>query len=410
MARRICCLVNHFDPDTGGGGAVYSDMIYALAERGLEVTVICPIAFYPEFRDKEGRNGLRVYHERRANLSLHRYGFFIPRAPRSLLQRLAFEASLTLSMLRALPRIRGHDALVVFVPYFAQLVVGALAKFRFRLPAWLNVQDIMSDAAETTGHARHRAVFSVMRALENRLLRQFDLLSTISPKMAERLRDRDRSRPVIVVPNWPDRRLLAALESIPPADRRQRSERPLRLLYAGNIGAKQDLLAFCELVAATKADLVFEICGSGSTAVEIERFIARRRDARLRFEPFLALEEFAARLKGADLYVVTERSGVGGSFFPSKLMSAFAAGTPILALSDRDSPLGTEMREAAPGPHFTWQELDAIADLLRELRPGDRRLHEWSERALERAASYDRTAGLDQVERLLAELIDRNPR
>ena len=107
---------------------------------------------------------------------------------------------------------------------------------------------------------------------------------------------------------------------------------------------------------------------------------------------------------------MTERSGVGGSFFPSKLMSAFAAGTPILALSDRDSPLGTEMREAAPGPHFTWQELDAIADLLRELRPGDRRLHEWSERALERAGSYDRTAVLDQVEGLLAELIDRNPR
>lgn len=410
MSRRICCVVNHFDPDTGGGGAVYSDMIYALADRGLEVTVICPIAFYPEFRDKEGRNGLRVYHERRAHLSLHRYGFFIPTAPRSLLQRLGFELSLTLSMLRALPRIRGHDALVVFVPYFAQLVVGALARISFRMPAWLNVQDIMSDAAETTGHARYRFVFSAMRALENRLFRQFDVLSTISPRMADRLRDRDRSRPVLLIPNWPDHRLLAALEAAPHPDERQPADRPLRLLYAGNIGAKQNLLAFCELVADTDADLVFEICGSGAAAAEVERFIARRCDARFRFEPFLPLEQFAARLKGADLYVVTERSGVGGSFFPSKLMSAFAAGTPILALSDRESPLGTEMREAAPGPHFTWQELDRIADLLLELRPGDRRLVEWSERALKRADAYDRTVAIDQIERLLTSLIERNPR
>jgi colanic acid biosynthesis glycosyl transferase WcaI len=410
MKRRVCCVVNHFDPDTGGGGAVYSDMIYALAERGHDVTVICPIAFYPEFRDKEGRNGLRIYHERRPNLSIHRYGFVIPRAPRSLLQRLVFELSLTLSMLRALPLIRGHDALVVFVPYFAQLVVGALAKISFRAPAWLNVQDIMSDAAETTGHSRHGSVFSAMRALEKRLFKQFDVLSTISPKMADRLRDRDRSRPVLLIPNWPDQRLLAALDAAPEAHERQRPERPLRLLYAGNIGAKQNLLTFCELVANSEADLVFEICGSGSAAAEVEQFIARRSDPRLRFEPFLPLERFAARLKAADLYVVTERSGVGGSFFPSKLMSAFAAGTPVLALSDRESPLGTEMREAAPGPHFTWQELDRIADLLLELRPGDRRLVEWSERALKRAETYDRTVVIDRIERLLTSLIERNPR
>ena len=182
----------------------------------------------------------------------------------------------------------------------------------------------------------------------------------------------------------------------------------MRLLYAGNIGAKQDLLAFCQLVADSNADVIFEIYGSGGAAAEVERFIAARGDARLRFGPFLPLEQFAARLREADLYVVTERSGVGGSFFPSKLMSAFAAGSPILAISDRDSPLGSEMREAAPGPHFTWQELDRVADLLLDLRPGDRRLVEWSERARQRAATYDRAVVIERILRLLNSLAERN--
>lgn len=410
MVRKICCVVNNFDPDTGGGGAVYSDMIYALANRGLQLTVICPVAFYPEFRDKEGRNGLRVHHEHRANLSLHRYGFFIPTAPRSLLQRLAFELSLTLSMLRALPRMRGHDALIVFVPNFAQLIVGALARISFRTPSWLNVQDIMSDAAEMTGHSRHRSLLSVMRALETWLFDRFDVVSSISPKMIERLRTRTLSPPILFVPNWPDQRLLTALAATPRADERQRADRPLRLLYAGSIGAKQDLLAFCRFVASIKADIIFEIHGSGGAAAEVERFITGRGDRRFSFGPFLPLEQFAARLKKADLYVVTERSGVGGSFFPSKLMSAFAAGVPILAISDRDSPLGIEMREARPGPHVTWQELDQVAALLVNLRPGDCRLTEWSERALKRTGTYDRAVVMDQIVQLLNALIEKNPR
>lgn len=36
---RLLVVVNVFYPDRGGGAAVFSDMCYALAERGIDVTV-----------------------------------------------------------------------------------------------------------------------------------------------------------------------------------------------------------------------------------------------------------------------------------------------------------------------------------------------------------------------------------
>ena len=91
---------------------------------------------------------------------------------------------------------------------------------------------------------------------------------------------------------------------------------------------------------------------------------------------------------------IPERSGAGGSFLPSKLIPALATGTPVLAVCDADSPLGTEMTAHRPGPRFTWPEAENLPALLASV---DRNEYAaWQANAAKRAAFYDRERVLDR--------------
>ena len=58
---RLLVIVNYFPPDVAGGARVYEDMCRGLVDRGWDVTVRAAYPFYPEWRDKSGRNGWRVW-------------------------------------------------------------------------------------------------------------------------------------------------------------------------------------------------------------------------------------------------------------------------------------------------------------------------------------------------------------
>ena len=52
---RPLMVVNVLNPDRGGGGAIFSDLAYGLAERGFDVTVRCAYPCYPEWEDRAAR-------------------------------------------------------------------------------------------------------------------------------------------------------------------------------------------------------------------------------------------------------------------------------------------------------------------------------------------------------------------
>jgi hypothetical protein len=59
----------------------------------------------------------------------------------------------------------------------------------------------------------------------------------------------------------------------------------------------------------------------------------------LSFKGTLEIKDYREMLADADLMVVSLVSGSGNSFFPSKLLSACAAGKPVMAICDSDSEL-----------------------------------------------------------------------
>jgi colanic acid biosynthesis glycosyl transferase WcaI len=409
-APRLLLVVNVFHPDRGGGAAVFSDLAYGLTERGFDVTVRCAYPYYPEWTDKSGDNGVRIQRYTERGVTVERYGIFIPRNPNNLLQRLVYEASFFVSLSRALGRDRARfDVTMVFCPLVGAVAYAALRKSLFGGPLWLNVQDLSAEAAAAGGITRGKAVGNLFRGVQNALFNRADVWSSISPEMVERLTTARRGeRPILYLPNWLNESVSTTIDSLPDKVGRE-PEGALKLLYAGNIGTKQDLLHFCQTLASSDAPFSFRIHGSGGRAAELRQWVERAGDQRFRFGPFLDEADFVGAIHESDLFVITETAGSGGSFIPSKLIPAVATGTPILAVSDRESPLGQEVLRAHLGPHFTWDELDELSVLLRTLVVDAEALTTWQWQARERSGFYRRDRVLESFETALRRLMAGQP-
>lgn len=390
---RLLVVVNVYAPDLGGG-ILFRDLFQGLADRGIDVTVRCAYPYYPEWQDKSGKNGLSIERYRDNSVAVERLGIFIPRDPNSLGQRMLYEASFFFSLLRTLPRTGRFDLVMAYCPLVGGVAFGGFASLLYRKPLWLNVQDLSASAAAAGGMTSgvvDRALNRVQSALFNRA----DVWSTISPIMQVQLEKIARhGQRVLVFPNWMHSSLKAAIARF-PRDPLHRPGRPVKLLYSGNLGTKQNLRELCGTLHASDADFLFDIRAAGSTAPALREWLARIDDERFRMSGLSDEDDFAQALRDADLFVITEKTGAGGSFIPSKLVPAATAGTPVLAVSDRDSPLGTEVRKNGIGAHLGWTNLSGVVEIVSHL-PANTDYAAWQEASRRRSAHYDRERVIDR--------------
>ena len=393
---RLLIVVNVFNPDRGGGGAIFSDLAYGLAERGFDVTVRCAYPYYPEWKDKSGDNGLAIQRYTDQGAKVERHYIYIPTKPNSLVQRLFYEASFLFSLLRRLPDGRQFDAVMVYCPLVGAVAYAVVNKWLWRKPLWLNVQDLSADAAAASGIAKGRALVGALRGVQSLLFNQAEIWSSISPVMVRRLEAvRKRNQPIVYLPNWLNDSMAQEIAALPSKAGRAPGQ-PVRLLYAGNIGAKQDLLRFCQFLHQSNAPFQFRIHGNGGGAGDVQDWVAATGDARFSFGGFMSEADLAQALHDTDFYVITEKAGSGGSFIPCKTISGLASGSPILAVCDAESPLGEEMRTAEPGPWFDWDQLDTLPALLNTLAHTPERFTTWQANALDRARFYARDQVIDR--------------
>ncbi len=407
---RVLVIVNNFPPDRGGGAAVFGDLCYGLAEQGYAVTVRCAYPYYPEWRDKSGRNGWRIWRYEERGVQVERYGLYIPRDPSSVLPRLLHEASFLLSLLRSAPRSRAFDAVMVICPAFSSVIVAACIRILYRKPLWLNVQDLAVEAAAGSGLLKAGWFARLMRGFQRWLFNRADLWSSISPVMCERIApQRTRQQPLLLIPNWMDEELGQDIRRLHRESPHRSLQRPVRLLYGGNIGMKQNLLELLRHLHRSAADFEFTVHGDGAQAAAVRSWIETCGDRRFRFGPFLDSRGFAEALFRADYFVITEAPNAGASFMPSKLVAGIAAGLPILTLSDPDSPLGAEVRASQLGPWFSWEQLPALAAFVGADATDVGPHAQWVRNGLARAGEFGRDRLVARIGAVLAALIRREP-
>lgn len=330
---RILLYSLNFEPELTGTGKYAGEMAARLAESGHSVRVITAPPYYPDWQVASGYKAWRYRLEEISGNEVIRCPLWVPRRPRGfsrLLHLLSFAVS---SAPRALESFRWKPDIVFLIAPTLMCAPAALVLARLTgAPAWLHIQDFELDVALGLGMIKGPSA-SVMSRIEAALLRKFDVVSTISPKMIERLHEKGISQHrTRLFPNWVD------TTTIYPLDRQSILRQELGLgrdtivaLYAGNMGEKQglDMLIKAASHLENEANLKFVLAGSGAARSRLQKASQNMKNVLwLPLQPLTRLNEL---LNLADIHVLPQQSSAADLVLPSKLTGMLASGRPIVA-------------------------------------------------------------------------------
>ena len=333
---RILIYGLNYAPEVTGVGKYTAEMTELIAARGHDVRVVCAPPYYPQWRVHDGYRAWRYRRETWQGVPVWRAPLWVPSRPGGA-KRIVHLASFALSSLPLLLRqAPWRPQVVMLIAPTLLCAPGALAFARLAgASSWLHIQDFEVDAAFDLGLLQGGRASRIARAAERALLRRFDVVSSISPRMVERVLDKgvDASR-AVCLPNWVDTNTIFPL-TYPSAYRQRLGIAPdsTVVLYSGNMGAKQgiEILADVATALAGRPDISFVFCGDGAAKRELMARCASLPNCHvLPVQPAAMLNEL---LNVADIHVLPQRNDAADLVMPSKLTGMLASGRAVVAMA-----------------------------------------------------------------------------
>ena len=346
----------NFAPELTGIGKYTGEMAAWLAARGHQVRVVTAPPYYPDWAVGAGYSARTWRRERWQGVDVWRCPLWVPAQPGGA-KRLLHLASFALGSLPVMLRqvLWRPDVVWVVEPALfcapAALGVARLGGAR----AWLHVQDFEVDAAFDLGLLRGKFLRGLVAGAERWLMRRFDVVSTISQRMHQRLLDKGvpPARAVLAA-NWVDVSAITPQGSDLPRGAGTGGFRAelgiaadaMVALYSGNMGGKQglDLLAdvakLClALAGPAQPAIVFVFCGNGAGRADLVQRCTGLPNVRfLDLQPLARLNDLLAM---ADVHLLPQRADAADLVMPSKLTGMLASGRPVLATAHPGTELAT---------------------------------------------------------------------
>lgn len=402
----------NFAPELTGIGRFSGDMAAWLAARGHEVRAVTAPPYYPAWRIAEGHSGWRWRRERLNGVDVIRCPLYVPRTATGLrrLVHLSSFAATSAAPAKWWGIFWRPDVVFVVEPTAFAAPAGLAAAWFAGALSWLHVQDFEFDAAIDLG-LLPGFLAGPARVSERWMLRRFAAVSTISPRMVERLEGKGvPAAKAEMFPNWVDtRRIAPAVNATGFRAELGIEPHAVVALYSGNIGEKQGI----EQIATAARTVVrqrrsgdpavcFILAGAGAGRDVIEATVRAHglgEDA-LRLMPLQPEEKLPALLAMADIHLLPQRAEAADLVMPSKLGGMLASGRPVVA----SAAPGTQIARTVEGCGIVVEPGDGAAigeSVLALVRDPDRRAELGAAARREAEANWDRDAVLARFEAAL---------
>jgi len=406
---RLLFIGLNFAPELVGIGKYSGELAEHLSRAHYPISVISALPHYPSWKIEPNERKRQWKRDDRFSYPVLRVPIYVPASP-NVPRRLAHLCSFALTAAPAAiyEALRFKPDIVATVaPALLAAPIASTIAHMTGARSWLHVQDFEVDVASGLSMIKHGRVNKIMTAVERRILKRFDLVSTISPAMVSRLIAKNVNPDRLAMfPNWVDTGL-----SQPPSNARFRAEWQIEkdaivVLYSGSMGKKQGLEYVIDAARAlqNERDIFFVFCGEGPVREEIEMRASNLRNVRfLNLQP---ADRVAELLGAADIHVLPQRAGAEGLVMPSKLGPMLASGRPIVATADRTSPI-SEMIEGA-GIVVPPGDVPRLVDAIHQLAIAPARRHLLGAQArLTAELELSQVAILSRLERCLLQLISQ---
>jgi colanic acid biosynthesis glycosyl transferase WcaI len=362
---RVLVIGLNYAPEHTGISPYTTAMARGLS-RDHDVQVVTAHPHYPNWQVFEGYGGWRR-NERHGEVEVRRLRHYVPKNPVGV-SRIISEASFAARVLAS--RAQRADLVITVSPALLPVLSARALAGLWRVPLGVVVQDLYSRALFEMDLIGRRGV-GLVGGLESRLLQSANGIVAIHERFADTMTDRlgVDSRRVTVIPNWThvgaprgDREAVRA--SMGWGDETV-------VLHAGNMGAKQGLEAVVDAAALLDSSsrpaqrVRFVLMGNGNRRQELERRAAGVGS--IDIIDGVPEERFADVLGAADVLLLHEQAGIVEMCVPSKLTSYFAAGRPVLAVTDPRSAAAVEITASGAGVLVSPGRPTALLDELEQL-------------------------------------------
>jgi colanic acid biosynthesis glycosyl transferase WcaI len=329
---RIIIYGINYAPELTGIGKYTGEMATWLANRGHTIHVITGKPYYPEWKIYESYSGKLWQKEIVNGVLVTRCPLYVPQkitAVKRIIHEFSFLAGVFPVWLRSLFQTKYDLVIGISPPFHLGFLPLLYAKIR-GVNLLIHVQDLQVDAAKNLQLIRNKWLLNLMFAGEKAILKNSTAVSTISPGMMDRIRNKNIPvEKTILFPNWVDTdfiRPLGTEESLRKEFGLSNDDKVI--LYSGNLGEKQGLEMIVEAAKyfISRKNIHFIVVGSGAFRKNLEEIVKKNNLDNIRLFPLAPYEKLPALLAIADIHLVLQKRSAADLVMPSKLSGILAAG------------------------------------------------------------------------------------
>jgi colanic acid biosynthesis glycosyl transferase WcaI len=363
-----------------------------LHARGHDVEMVTSFPYYPTWT-KRPEDRATLYRTNTVNgVRVHRCWHFVP--PRvSALKRIVHEASFVFTSTLKILTLPRPDVYVIVSPPLLLGSAGWLVGELKGAPFVFHVQDMQPDAAVGLGMLRAGWFIKALYALESFAYRSATRVSGITQGMLVKFRRKGVPEGKLIY--FPNAIELSDSQLVRRGEFRARNgfaADEFLAVYAGNLGVKQGLdvlIAAAQLLRDRRIRIV--ICGDGAQRDVIAEQIRTLQLPNVTLLPLQKGDEYTALLTDADLCFITQQSGSGNSFFPSKLLGLLAQSKPVITVADPESELAEATVQGGFGLNIPPGRPQELAAVLDEIASDPQRLQRYGAAGRVYVQQFDKT-------------------
>ncbi len=366
-AIHITLISLNFYPEDTAIGLYSTQLAQYLEKQGAEVSVITGFPYYPNWKIREDyKNKGSFYHEKIGDISIYRYKQFTPENP-TFLKRIVQIVDFTIGTRINFKHIKNCDIVISVIPFTSSAWLGNTLSRKRNAKHWIHIQDFEFDAAFQSGLAQmsrgKSCIHKNLMQLERRILNKADRVSTISHAMLRKLQTKT-STPSYYLPNWTD---LMITEGSTVAKHPFFNPNKFSILYAGNVGDKQDWLLFEKMVAALD-DSCFEVIvvGAGARMEVLKKKLAQNK--MVHFYNPVPLATLPQLLSSADVHILFQKKEVIDTVMPSKIIGMMGSSKPSIVTGHPDAETAQIIKDSKGGFYETPNTIQLILARLQQLR------------------------------------------
>lgn len=365
--KNITIIGVNYAPEDSAIGLYTTQKAEYLVSKGYSVSVITGFPYYPQWDIRSDyKDKSRWYQETINDVLVYRYKQYVPSDP-TFTKRIIHLLSFTLGNSINLFKIQKPDHVICIVPFTSSIVLGWFLKLRYRSKLWVHIQDFEFDAAIDSGLLNTDKSFFIkgILCLESTLLKRADTISTISNGMLKKLKTKVKGVHTYYLTNWID---TSKFRVISDKKHPYLESEKFKILYSGNIGAKQDWHFFFQVLDQLKStkDIEVVIVGEGAEKTAIVEGV-KNYDF-VKHYNLVPYEELPLLLSSADLHILFQKSDVIDTVMPSKLLGMMASAKPSIVTGNEASEVATIYKKSQGGYYFSDKILDHVISCINQLK------------------------------------------